>query len=330
MSAGPKATVVVPTYNMDLYLGTALDSVLAQTLEDFELLVIDNASTDGTAALMARYGDPRIRYLRNERNLGWPASVQRGCELAAGTFILFMGADDRLEPRFLEEAATFLDTEPTVAMVHGPAAWIDKDGRRFGGTGQAWKRITPGHEAMLGAFGDGFCLTTMLMRTATIQAIGKLEQRWQEVLDLWLFLRMCLVGDIGYLDQVWCEYRIHDQAMSMPAYRENLMFRRQMMAAREAFAWPEAIAAGAGGFRRAAERHSARIAMEVLHLSRAHGRKRLLRNLMEIVREVPEVLLQPRTWARAGFGLLPLGVIEHLRRARHRRALSQARAKPAP
>lgn len=330
MIANPKVTIVIPTYNMETYLASAVDSVLRQTLENFELLVLDNASTDGTTALMARYADPRVRYLRNDRNLGLAGNVQRGCELAIGEYVLILGADDRLETRFLDEAAAFLDDQATVSMVHGPAAWIDSEGKRFGGTGQAWKRITPGHEAMLGAFGAGFCFSTMLMRTAAIRATGTMDERWQEVIDLWLFLRMCLAGQVGYLDQVWCEYRVHEQAMSMPMYRENLMFRRQMTATREAFAWPEAIALGAGGFRRPAERHIARIAMEVLHLSRADGRAQFFRNLAEIVREVPAVLLQPRTWARIGFGLLPSGTIEHLRRLRHRRALAQASAKLAP
>ena len=206
-------------------------------------------------------------------------------------------------------------------MVHGPAFWIDAQGRRFGGTAGAWSPITPGPRAMLGAFADGFCFSTMLMRTAAIRATGPFDEAWREVIDLWLFQRMSLAGDIGYLDRVLCEYRVHDTAMSMPMYRNNLMFRRQMIAARECFAWPEAIATGAKGYRRAAERHIAATAIEVLHMGRADGYAHYLRNLAEVVGAVPEVLLHPATWARLGFGLLPVTAIERLARWRHNRAL---------
>ena len=326
-SAPPRMTVVIPTYNMAGFLPIAIDSVLAQSFTDFEILVLDNASTDDTPALMARYQDPRLRYVRNAANLGLAGNVHRGCVLARGEYLTFLGADDRWMPAFLAQATAFLDREPGVALVHGPAAWIDGDGRRFGGTGRPWARITPGPQAMLGAFGAGFCFATMVMRRAAVQATGPMDERWQEVIDLWLFLRMCLAGDVGYLDDIWCEYRVHAAAMSMPMYRDNLMFRRQLAAARESFAWPRAVAMGAGGHLRAAERHIARTAVDVLHMSRAAGRLQLVRNLADIARVVPTALLWPRTWARAGFALLPMAAIRVLQRSRHRRSLARA---PAP
>jgi glycosyltransferase involved in cell wall biosynthesis len=322
MNAEPKATVVIPTYNGEAYLAVAINSVLNQTFTDFELLVLDNASTDGTPALMGSYADPRISYRRNAQNLGLAGNIGRGIREARGRYIIFLGADDIWEPRFLAEAVAFLEGAPQASMVHGPAAWIDEEGRRFGGTGHAWPRLTPGPRAMLDAFGAGFCFSTMVMRTAAVRAAGPFAEAWQETIDLWLFLRMCLAGDVGYLDEVLCEYRVHSQAMSMPMYRQNLMFRRQMAAAREAFAWPEAVAAGAASHRRAAERHAARIAVEVLHMSRADGRIPFLRNLAEIVRAVPEILLQPPTWARIGFGFLPATVIRRLQHLRRQRAVS--------
>jgi cellulose synthase/poly-beta-1,6-N-acetylglucosamine synthase-like glycosyltransferase len=320
-AAGPRVTVVVPTFNAERWLRETVDSVLAQRFQDFELLVLDNASTDDTPAIIGRYSDTRVEFRRNPTNLGFAASVNRGCREARGEFIIVIGADDRLLPDFLTEAVAFLDAEPGISMVHGPAAWIDAEGRRFGGTADGWSRITRGSHAMLGAFGDGFCFSTMLMRTAAIRATGPFDEAWREVVDLWLFQRMCLAGQIGYLDRVLCEYRVHDAAMSMPMYRANLMFRRQMTAARECFAWPEAVAAGAAGYRRAAERHAAATAIEVLHMSRADGYGAFLRNLAEVVSAVPEVLLRPATWARLGFGLLPVAAIGRLAKWRHHRAL---------
>lgn len=324
MRPNPKVTVVVPVYNGARYLAATLDSVLAQTRGDFELIVLDNASTDTTPEVVGRYADPRLRSLRNETNLGLAGNVRRGCGLARGEYITILGADDVWLPDFLAEAVAFLDGEPEVSMVHGPAVWIDEAGRRFGGTGQAWARVTPGHRAMLEAFSAGFCFSTMLMRTANVQDTGPFDESWQEIVDLWLFLRMCLAGSIGYLPGVLCEYRVHGGAMSMPMYRSNLMFRRQMIAAREAFAWPQAVAMGAAGLRRGAERSAARIAIDTLHLARPDGRGPYLRNLAEVVRAVPEIALSPRVWARVGFGLLPLAAINGLRRLRQRRSVERA------
>lgn len=324
MSADPKVTVIVPVHNGARYVAATLESALAQTMGDFELLVLDNVSTDETPEIVARFPDARLRYIRNETNLGLAGNVRRGLELARGTFVTILGADDIWLPGFLAAAVAFLESEPGVTLVHGPAAWIDETGQRFGDSGYLWQRRTPGRRAMLEAFSTGFCFATMVMRSSAVRSMGPFDDRWREVVDLWLFLRMCLLGDIGFLPATLCEYRVHASSMSMPMYRENLMFRRQMDAAREAFAWPEAVRLGAAGQRRQAERSAARIALETLHLARPDGRARYLRNFAEVVRQVPGILADPATWLRLGFGMLPTAAIEGLRNLRRRRSLALA------
>lgn len=326
-TARPSVTVAIPTYNGEAWLDTAIESVLAQSLGDFELLILDNASTDGTQALVARYvDDPRVEYRCNPHNIGLAGNVNLACRLARGEGLIVLGADDRLEPRFLEASIAFLRAEPGVSMVHGPAAWIDAEGRRFGGTGKAWPRLTPGPKAILQAFESGFCFSTMLMRPEAIRACGAFDESWQQVIDLWLFVRLCTVGDIGYLDEVLCEYRIHDRAISMPMYRENLMFRRQIAAARECFAWPVVVAAGVSDDRRRAERAAARIAMRVLHMSRADGIGPMAGNFAEVLRAVPEAALWPSSWALFALALLPVGPTRALRRMLRRRAMARLQA----
>jgi glycosyltransferase involved in cell wall biosynthesis len=319
LSAAPRVTVALPTYNAAHWLPAAIESVLAQHFADLELLVLDNASTDDTAAIMAQYDDPRIVYQVSERNVGFAGNVHLGCRMARGEFVVILGADDILLPGFLSAAVAFLDSEPGCTMVHGPAAWIDTEGRHTGRTGPGWARVTPGPQAMLDIFRYGFCLTTMVMRSSAIRGTGPFDESWLELIDVWLFCRLCLGGDIGHLDRVLVEYRVHDSAMSMPMYRSNAMFRKQIAAVREAFAWPEALAAGASAQRAAAEFHIARVAIEILHVSRADGYGRYLINLGEIVLAVPRVLLRPATWMRIGFGLLPKPVLRGLARLRGRR-----------
>jgi glycosyltransferase involved in cell wall biosynthesis len=133
MSA-PRITVAIPNFNTAHWLPGAIDSVLAQRFTDFELLVLDNASTDDSLAVVARYDDPRIVCNVNARNLGFAGNIHAGCRLARGDYVVFVGTDDILLPDFLGEAVAFLDAEPGCTMLHGRAAWIDTEGRRFGGT----------------------------------------------------------------------------------------------------------------------------------------------------------------------------------------------------
>ncbi|MBR0671747.1 hypothetical protein [Neoroseomonas soli] len=161
-------------------------------------------------------------------------------------------------------------------------------------------------------------------RLVLARSAGPFDEAWHEVIDLWLFCRMCLAGDIGHLDRVLVEYRVHPAAMSQQMSTMNLMFRRQITAARQAFAWLQSVAIGASGQLRQAELTCARTAVEVLHLTRRGGYERFAASLAEIVREVPAVLAEPATWARIGFGLLPQGAIVALSRRRQDRARARA------
>ena len=82
----PIVSVVIPTYNRKLMLKRALDSVLDQTLKDIEVIVVDNASTDGTQALVHSIQDPRVRYIKHEKNRGGPAARNTGIKNAQGFF----------------------------------------------------------------------------------------------------------------------------------------------------------------------------------------------------------------------------------------------------
>lgn len=116
----PRVTVLLAVYNGGAYLGEAVGSVLAQTYGDFELLLVDDASTDG--AIEALPDDPRIRVLRNEHNIGQIPSLNRGLREARGEYIARLDADDVCLPRRLERQADVLDSHRDVDLV---ATWTD-------------------------------------------------------------------------------------------------------------------------------------------------------------------------------------------------------------
>ncbi|HET7568244.1 MAG TPA: glycosyltransferase [Gaiellaceae bacterium] len=118
----PRVSVLLPVYGGAAHVGAAVESVLAQTFADFELLVLDDCSPDESAAIAEGFGDERIRVVRNERNLGQVATLNRGLRKARGELVARLDQDDVCLPRRLERQVALLDAEPAVAVV---GAWVD-------------------------------------------------------------------------------------------------------------------------------------------------------------------------------------------------------------
>ncbi len=127
--AAPTVSVLLPIYNAEPYLAQAIESVLAQTYTDFELLLINDGSTDQSRQIAAQYTDARIRLLDNPHNMGLIATLNRGLAAARGTFIARQDADDIWEPQLLEYALDYLYTHPHVALVGARARLIDAQGQ---------------------------------------------------------------------------------------------------------------------------------------------------------------------------------------------------------
>jgi glycosyltransferase involved in cell wall biosynthesis len=128
-AVSPKLTIGMPVYNGERYLRESLDSLLAQTFTDFELIVSDNASTDGTEAICREYAarDPRIRYVRQNRNCGAAPNFQFVLNEAACELFMWAGADDRWDPGWLAALVELL--EPGVSLAFGSSMSFLDDGR---------------------------------------------------------------------------------------------------------------------------------------------------------------------------------------------------------
>ena len=120
-------TVLMPVYNAEKFLKEAIDSILAQTFTAFEFLIIDDASADSSAAIIQHYNDPRIRYIKNESNLGISATLNRGIELANTEWIARMDADDISYPDRLEKQFRHCEAVPDCALISCWARVITED-----------------------------------------------------------------------------------------------------------------------------------------------------------------------------------------------------------
>jgi len=112
----PLVSICIPTYNRAGMVGDAIRSALAQTCRNIEVLVVDNASTDGTAEVVASFHDPRLRYVRNGRNLGLFGNFNRCIELAQGKYLHILHSDDTVPPEFIRTCVRFLEEHPEVAF----------------------------------------------------------------------------------------------------------------------------------------------------------------------------------------------------------------------
>lgn len=125
----PRVSIGMPVYNGEDFLAEAIESVLGQTFVDFELIVSDNCSTDRTPEIVKAYAehDRRIRYLRNETNLGAIGNFNRCVERARGTYFKWQAHDDALEPTYLDRCVAALDADPEVVLAHSRTVVINGD-----------------------------------------------------------------------------------------------------------------------------------------------------------------------------------------------------------
>lgn len=131
MNTTPLLSIGLFVYNGERFIRKALDSLLSQTFQDFELIISDNCSTDGTDAICREYAarDSRIRYYRNDKNMGAGWNVRRVYFLATGKYFKWAACDDICEPEFLRLCVEALDRDPGVVVAHSKTRVIDENGK---------------------------------------------------------------------------------------------------------------------------------------------------------------------------------------------------------
>ena len=129
-ASGPRVSIGLPTYNGERYLREAVESILAQTFGDFELIIRDNASTDATGEIARAYAakDPRIRYVRNERNVGVSQNFNATFQLATGQYFKWAACDDLIDSTFVEKCVRVLDRDASVVAAFPKTRLIGPDG----------------------------------------------------------------------------------------------------------------------------------------------------------------------------------------------------------
>ena len=216
----PKISVIMPAYNAERYIREAIDSILRQTWSDFELIIIDDGSTDSTAAIIAGYTDNRIRFCPNAQNMGVAATLNRGLELACGAYIARMDADDISLPERFAKQAAYLDAHPDVTVC-----------------GTAIELFFP----------CGIAHPSVMMRRAAILELGGYDPAFNGMEDYELWCRVAEKGKIAVLPEILLRYRIHSGQVTQnpsPKFKEQMQnLKRRQLAQLGVTAEPEEFSA---------------------------------------------------------------------------------------
>lgn len=227
----PRVSFAIPVRNGEPFLNQALDSVCAQEYDDFEVVVCDNASTDGTPDVVRRFSerDPRVRYVRNAEDIGQIENFNRVFELSRGDFIRWMGADDRLEPDYAGKCVSALDARPDAVGVTtqwryiddtGQVEFLDVPGPRVDASTPARRlrltlKLLQSHELL-------FDPIYSLLRRDALARTGMLPvSRWT---DRILAVELSLLGPFCHLDDCLSTRRKarESRKLRLSRYHENL------------------------------------------------------------------------------------------------------------
>ena len=228
----PRISVICASYNHERYVEAAIRSVLAQSFSDFELIVVDDGSSDGTARRVAAIADPRVSLHVLPRNEGACAAMNHAIRRARGEFVAVLNSDDLFLPGKLERQVAVLDAEPDVAAVFTHPTFIDDRGTPLEDdahkdTVLVRTRDQPRRDWLRQLFRTGNCLChpSVLIRRRVYDEVGLLEPAMAQLPDYDLWVRVLLRHEIRVIAEPLVAFRVRDNQANASAARPEVLVR---------------------------------------------------------------------------------------------------------
>ena len=213
----PKVTIGIPTYNSEKFIIQAIESVLNQTYQDFELIISDDGSTDNTHAIVSFYAekDKRIRYIKNSNRLGLFGNFNNCIEHSSGEYINILGHDDVMLPRNIEVKNSILDQYPSVGLVASSVEIIDAYNKPvdLGGWGRFdCDSLEVGRDWIINKVTahNPICCPFVFLRKTVIEKSGLFNPKYHFVGDFDMWLRVGLHADVYLIKEVLGQFRWHE------------------------------------------------------------------------------------------------------------------------
>lgn len=216
----PKVSIIMLSYNYGRYLANAIESILNQSYPDYELIIIDDGSTDGSDAIIRDYAskDGRIKFLINPKNMGIASSFNSGLDKCTGEYIGYISSDDIWETNRLEAGVSVLDSSPDVHYVYSNLSIIDENGMFTGETVHEIYHSPTGKysgnlfDALIK--GNFICFSSLLLRSKAITGISinpdlKYLNDWQFLLEI------SERGDFHHINDASARYRVHSHSTNL-------------------------------------------------------------------------------------------------------------------
>jgi glycosyltransferase involved in cell wall biosynthesis len=224
----PTVSVVVPAYNNSQYIAETIESILAQTYRDLEIIISDHSSTDGTMEIIRRYADdPRITIMTTPAGGGARANWNAVSQAATGTYLKLVCGDDLLYPELIERQVAAIEENPGVTLVASKRDIVDANSAPFvsrRGLGGLTGRV-PGAKAVrttviagTNIFGEPACT---LIRRDVLEAVGWWDDAHPYLIDETTYARILLEGDLYAINDALAGFRISDTQWSVRLMRQQ-------------------------------------------------------------------------------------------------------------
>lgn len=215
-------SVIMPAYNEEKYVGEAIESILAQTYTNWELVIVDDASKDRTAEVIRDYlaKDKRIRLHQFEVNQGACAALNQAMELACGDYICWLSADDKYKNHMLQSSMEYLARNPEKEAVFSAHEFIDQDSKFLSKWDPSGAYAKDGEKKCVEMYrtlilkGNAFNACTMLATAEAFRRAGRFEDTHRYANDYQFMMRLCAYANVGYLPSFNVESRIHAEQVS--------------------------------------------------------------------------------------------------------------------
>src|SRR5256885_12941816 len=210
---------IVPCYNYAHFLGECVSSILRQSYTQFEVLIMDDQSPDNTPEVAGAFRDARVVHIRNERNLGLIANINKGLELARGEYVWAISADDRLRNDYaLERYVRFMEGHPEAGFVFSPAIPL-REGKEeaaplsYTNCGPCDKLIKAPEMGYKALNGCPVCGPAALVRRRFFQEVGGYRPELPRNADWYMFGALGMAHDVGYVAEPMANFRFHGSSL---------------------------------------------------------------------------------------------------------------------
>ncbi len=215
----PLLSIIIPTYNAEKFISQAIQSILDQTYNNFELIIINDGSTDKTKIIIESFNDKRIRYFENEKNSGIVFSRNKGLKLAQGEYIGMLDADDIAYPEKFEEQINFLEQNKDFGMLGSWANFIDEEGVGLAGN---WKlKATPEMIPAIMLFKNYFLQSAVIYRKQCINQYS-FRKGFDILEDYLIWMEIIRKHKVWNLQKYLIKYRVHGGGVTKMHQEEKL------------------------------------------------------------------------------------------------------------